>query len=30
MDINGKADPYLVLQLGTKRISGKFRNILKF
>jgi len=22
MDINGKADPYLVLQLGSKRVSG--------
>ena len=22
-DINGKADPYLVLQLGSKRISDK-------
>ncbi len=23
MDINGKADPYVVLQLGAKRISDK-------
>ena len=23
MDINGKADPYLVLQLGSKRVSGR-------
>jgi hypothetical protein len=23
MDINGKADPYLVLQLGPKRVSGR-------
>jgi hypothetical protein len=27
MDINGKADPYLVLQLGSKRVSGRAQSI---
>lgn len=29
MDINGKADPYVVLQLGSKRISDKDNYISK-
>ena len=29
MDINGKADPYLVLQLGSKRISDKENYVSK-
>ena len=29
MDINGKADPYLVLQLGSKRISDKDNYVSK-
>ena len=29
MDINGKADPYLVLQLGSKRMSDKENYVSK-
>ena len=29
MDINGKADPYLVLQLGPKRVSDKENYVSK-
>ena len=29
MDINGKADPYLVLQLGSKRTSDKENYVSK-
>lgn len=29
MDINGKADPYLLLQLGSKRISDKENYVSK-
>ena len=29
MDINGKADPYLVLHLGSKRISDKENYVSK-
>ena len=29
MDINGKADPYLVLQLGSKRVSDKDNYVSK-
>lgn len=29
MDINGKADPYLVLQLGSKRVSDKENYVSK-
>lgn len=29
MDLNGKADPYIVLQLGSKRISDKDNYISK-
>jgi hypothetical protein len=29
MDLNGKADPYVVLQLGSKRISDKEHYISK-
>jgi len=29
MDLNGKADPYIVLQLGSKRISDKEHYISK-
>lgn len=29
MDLNGKADPYIVLQLGSKRISDKDNYVSK-
>ena len=29
MDINGKADPYLVLQFGSKRVSDKDNYVSK-
>lgn len=29
MDLNGKADPYIILQLGSKRISDKEHYISK-